>query len=547
MRWLVPLAVVLFVGVALTPAAATAAPADETAVAPDAADVRPDPENDTIGWENGYWYDDPLPNVDPSDGFNESELEKVVARSMARVEQVRQLEFEQTVPVSLISRETYVERYASGDGSEAPADYRLFDNAKWEALYVVNESADSIAVRNRNQATTVGGFYSPAQERIVVVSENTETPQLNEVTLSQELFHALQDQQFNLSRLDYSTREAHNTADGVVEGDGNLVDSLYAERCSASWDCFEDTTDGEGGDGGGVPNWGRYFVVFQPYADGPAFVRQVKQRGGWAAVNELYENPPASSAAVAERQTDGGTQPAAVEIDDQTAGDWQRVRPEGRVDYAEMGQPGIAAMFVRPLYNDANPQSWVVDPRNFLNRTADGELADDPLNYSISVADGWNGDRLHVYRNADNETGYVWRINWETASDAREFADGYARLVDYYGGEAVGENTYRITDTGFADAVWVGVDDDTVTIVNAPTLDELTQVRTSAAPQTATPTPTPTEADEETDDGDATATDTGRTASPTPAAESTAARGPGLGAVVAVVALLIAGGLARRR
>jgi len=546
MRWLVPLAVVLFVGVALAPAAATAAPADETAVASDPADIRPDPENDTTGWENGYWYDDPLPAVDATDGFNESELEKVVARSMARVERVRELEFERTVPVNLISRETYVERYASGDGGQTPADYRLFDNAKWEALYTVNESADSIAVRNRNQATTVGGFYSSSQERIVVVSENTETPQLSEVTLSQELFHALQDQRFDISTLDYSTREAHNTADGVVEGDGNLVDRLYAERCLESWDCFEDTTDSDGGDDGGVPNWGRYFTVFQPYADGPEFVRQVRADGGWAAVNDLYDNPPASAAAVAERQTDGGTQPAAVEIDDQTAGDWQRVRPEGRVDYAEMGQPGITGMFVRPLYNDANPQSWVVDPRNFLNQTASGELADDPLNYSVSVADGWNGDRLHVYRDADNETGYVWRIDWETPSDAREFADGYAQLVDYYGGAAVGENTYRITDTAFADAVWVDVDGDTVTVVNAPTLDELTQVRTSATPQTATPTPT--EADTETSVADTTATDTpGRTASPTPTGASTATRGPGLGAVVAVVALLIAGGLARRR
>jgi PGF-CTERM protein len=204
-------------------------------------------------------------------------------------------------------------------------------------------------------------------------------------------------------------------------------------------------------------------------------------------------------------------------------------------------------MFVRPLYNDADPQSWVVDPRNWFNRTDGGELANDPLNYSVSVADGWNGDRLHAYRNADNETGYVWRINWETASDAREFADGYAQLVAHYGGEAVGENTYRITDTAFADAVWVEVDGDTVTIVNAPTVDELTQVRTSATPQTATPT----ESGEETTET-ATATP-GRTASPTPTSTpatdgaSTATRGPGLGAVVAVVALLIAGALARRR
>jgi hypothetical protein len=410
-------------------------------------------------------------------------------------------------------------------------------------LYTVNESADAIAVGNRNQASTVGGFYSPSQDRIVVVSENTETPQLSEVTLSQELFHALQDQQFDISALDYSTREAHNTADGVVEGDGNLVDQLYAERCDESWSCFEDTTGNDGG-GGGVPNWGRYFVVFQPYSDGPAFVRQVKQRGGWAAVNELYDDPPTSSAVVAERRIDADTTPATVEIDDQTGENWQRVRPDGRADYAELGQPGVAAMFTRPLYNGANPQSWVVDPRNFLNRTADGELANDALNYSVSVADGWNGDRLHVYQSADEETGYVWRISWETTADAREFVDGYARLVDYYGGSAVGENTYRITDTAFADAVWVDVDGSTVTIVNAPTLEELTAVRTSATPQMSVSTAT----DETTTDTDTnTDTDTaGRTASPTPAAEETVARGPGLGVAVAVLAVLLVG-LVRRR
>ena len=37
---------------------------------------------DTIGWENGYWYDDPV-DVTTSDGLNESELEAVTARQMA--------------------------------------------------------------------------------------------------------------------------------------------------------------------------------------------------------------------------------------------------------------------------------------------------------------------------------------------------------------------------------------------------------------------------------------------------------------------------------
>lgn len=546
MRWLAPLVVVVLVGTALAPAAA-AAPADGTAVG-SADDVRPDPENDTLGWENGYWYDDPLPAVDPSDGLNETELNKVVARSMARVEQIRRVEFQKTVPVSLIGRETFVERYASGDGGNVSAAYRTFDNAKWEAIFAINESADSIAVRNRNRGSTVGGFYSPANDRIVVVSENTETPQLSEVTLSQELFHALQDQRFGYEALNYSTREGHNTADGVVEGDGNYVDRLYSQRCEAEWDCLTDT-GGENGDGGGGAsiNFGRYFVTFQPYADGPKYVKAVRQRGGWEAVNELYENPPVSSAQVAEVDLDGDP-PRAVRIDDQHTGDWERVRPEGRPNFAQMGQPGVAAMFVRPLYNGADAATWVVDPRNWLNRTADGELADDPLNYSVSVADGWDGDRLHVYRNADDETGYVWRIAWETEADAEEFVAGYRQLLRHYGGDEVAGDTYRITGTAFADAFQIRHTGDTVTVVNAPTVAELTEVRSSVTVETATPTPA----------GEATATP-GRTASPTPAGEAatatettaaadeTATRTPGFGAVVALVALLAAAGLARRR
>ncbi|MEZ3144435.1 Hvo_1808 family surface protein [Halobaculum sp. MBLA0143] len=558
MRWLVPLFVVALVGVALAPAAA-AAPADDATVetaddatvetADDATvetadDVRPDPANDTLGWEDGYWYDDPLPAVDPTDGLNQTELDKVVARSMARVEHIREVEFEKTVPVSLIDRDTFKQRYASGDGGGVPPAYRAFDNAKWEAIFAINESADSIAVANRNRGATVGGFYSPSEDRIVVVSDNTETPQLSEVTLSQELFHALQDQRFGYDALNYATREGHNTADGVVEGDGNYVDSLYSQQCEEEWNCLTDT-GGEDSSGGGTSiNFGRYFVTFQPYSDGPKYVKAVRERGGWEAVNALYDNPPVSSAAVAEVDLDE-TQPQTVTIEDQTAGDWQRVEVNGRPSYAKLGQPGVAAMFVRPLYNDANPDTWVVDPRNWLNRTETGELADDPLNYSVSVADGWDGDRLHVYRNADNETGYVWRIAWESEADAREFVDGYRQLLGHYGGDQVGDDTYVIPDSGFADAFQIRRSGDTVTIVNAPTLDDLTQVRTSASSvSTATEaTPTP-----------------GRTASPTPAVgdsptptptatagEETATRTPGFGAVVALVALLAAAGLARRR
>ena len=50
------------------------------------------PAEDRLGWEAGYWYDDPLP-VNATDGLNESEREAAVARTMARVERIRESSF----------------------------------------------------------------------------------------------------------------------------------------------------------------------------------------------------------------------------------------------------------------------------------------------------------------------------------------------------------------------------------------------------------------------------------------------------------------------
>jgi hypothetical protein len=554
MRSLAAFLIVLLVGSVLAPVA-TAAPAPdrqvtdvtesvpaETAVSTVEAHSTEapydDPENDTLGWENGYWYDEPLPEVDPSDGFNETELDKVVARSMARVEKVRQLEFEKTVPVSLISRDTFKERYASE--SNASDAYRQFDNTKFEALFLINETTDSLAVQNQNTGSSVGGFYSPSQERIVVVSENATSPKMNEVTLSQELFHALQDQVFNLSSLDYSTRDRHNANDGIVEGDGNYVDRLYEQRCEAEWECFEDSANSSGG--GELANIGVYFIKFQPYSDGPNFVQEIHREQGWEAVNDLYRNPPASSEQVISPDKYGEDEPTNVTVQDATSGDWQRVRPPGRVNYAEVGQPGIASMLVYPLYHSSG-ETQIVNPRTWLNYTASGEISSsDPLNYGFDAAAGWDGDRMHIYRNADNDTAYVWRIVWDSPAEAKEFRGAYEQVLSYWGAESVGPNTYEIADGGFADAIHVIVDGETVTIVNAPTVEELSTVYSRISVQ---------EDSGQTETATATETNGDRTASPTatPGDEMDTAQitetetettAPGFGAVALLAGLLAA-------
>ena len=533
-----------------------------------------DPASDRLGWENGCWYDDPI-DVTREDGLNDTELDAVVARAMARVERVRELEFEQTVPVEVVSREEFRESRESESANATPstANY-LHQNVKWEAMLSVGEDENALSVFESTQTATIGGFYNFAQDRIVIVSENATAPKMNEITLSQELFHALQDQKLRISFEDRSTREGNNAGLGIIEGDGNLVDRFYGQRCEAGWSCLMPEESGGSGGGNASINYGVYLTQYQPYSDGPKFVRQIYNAGGWEAVNAVYENPPTSTeqVIVPEKYPDEG--PAELTFTDRSSSEWEIPDlGEGSVDYARFGQAGLSAMLMRPVFASGGEDAPVVGPRDFYNLTAAGTVSDfDPLNYDLEFTDGWGNDRLYPYATDDsadtNETGYVWKTVWDSAGDAADFAEGYTTLVEYYGAEPVSGhgNTYRIPDeAAFGDAFYVNATGSTVTIVNAPSVEELSAIRAGAAPQVATATPSPTPTDEPsptptdsptdspgdgaTDSSGPTATETddGGIETPAPGTETTSDDGAGFGVAAALIALLAGAALARRR
>ncbi|MFC4358119.1 Hvo_1808 family surface protein [Halobium salinum] len=468
------------------------------AVEPAPADLA-DPTSDRLGWEGGYWYNESV-SVTRADGLNDTELDAVVNRTMARVEAIRGLEFEEPVPVTVVQRSEF---QRSQSGRETPASVRQFDNAKFEALFMVNESAESIGVQRTNSGVSVGGYYSPSEDEIVVISES-ETPTVDTSTLAHELVHGLQDQHFDLASLSGETRREHNAIDGLVEGDANLVQYAFDRRCEGEWTCLgPEAESGEsGGENGTVGNestadtesesdsgssglaaMGPYLLKYQPYSDGPAFVYRLYERGGWATVNDAYANPPTSSEQIIHPARYPDDRPAELEVPDRSVDGWERVEPDGRVDYGSVGEAGIAAMFAAPLYE--KPGARLVDPDRWLNQDADGNVSDfDPLNYDLPPSNGYEGDRFVAYTNAANESAYVWKLRFENESEATEFVDGYESMLDYRNAttvdDAAGPGTvYRIPEAdpnGFADAFRVVERGDTVVVVNAPEVGELDRV-----------------------------------------------------------------------
>ena len=446
-----------------------------------------DPSEDVLGWENGVWYNESVPVVG-EDGLNATERRAVVNRTMARLERVRQLEFNQTVPVEVISREEFQQRPSSGGGDERPSAFRTFDNTKFEGLVLIGEDEDSLAVQQSNRGQNVLGYYSPTQDSIVVVS-SSETPRLNRSTLAHELVHALQDQQFDLTSSNPGTREAYNARNGLIEGDANYVQRQYDDRCGEEWSCLDiDSESADNGTSGSESagsslHLGVYILSFFPYADGPGFVDAIHQQGGWEAVNALYDDLPASTEQVIHPEKYGEDAPTNVSISETSADEWSRVeldRP-GRPDYAVLGQSGLTSMFSYTLYDDYN-RSSTVSPREFLNGGIGGVNQTDPFNYGLNYTNGWDGDKMVVYQQR-NRTGYVWKLAWDSPAEAREFVAGYEQLLAHWGGQPTGNagNVWQVREESpFADAFSIRQEGNTVTIVNAPTVEDLDAVHANA-------------------------------------------------------------------
>jgi hypothetical protein len=409
-----------------------------------------DPETDRLGWEAGYWYDEPLP-VNASDGLNNNERAAVVARTMARIERIRGLEFESSVPVEVVDREAY----RAGEEVTATA----WDEQVWEALLVIGEDRSVERVFESFYGASVQGSYVPSENRIVVVSE-ADRPTLDRRTVAHELVHALQDQHFGFDRNASRSRDERLARQALIEGDAGYVAERYEERCEAAWSCLPRPDDGPGAGLDG--DMGVYVATYQPYSDGPALIHRLRERGGWAAVDAAYDAPPTTTSQVIHPDRYPEWSAQRVRIEDRSAANWSRF------DRSPPGTTvGEASVFALLHANGGVAPFHLQRPTRPYRR----------YNYTHATSTGWAGDKLVPYRSVEGEYGYVFRTEWETTGDAAAFAIAYRELLrERWGAERREGNVLVVSSGSYADAFRVRRSGTTVTVTNAPTAADLESV-----------------------------------------------------------------------
>ncbi|MDZ7731518.1 MAG: hypothetical protein U5K37_12305 [Natrialbaceae archaeon] len=226
-----------------------------TAAAAPSAQVTGPTTNGTVGYVDGYWYNDSLAVDNQADPVvPEEDLEAVIARTMARIERIRGETFQSAVPVEVMPRDEFQDQGTDLFLNASEAELRR-DRVLFEAMFMLERDVDIKEEVRRALWRAVSGYYEPSSNQIVVIAEDTEEPELDEITLGHELVHALQDQRIGLDSFNRSTIDTGLAINGLLEGESVIVDRTDRARCRGGWSCSLVAGNGSGGllESGPVP------------------------------------------------------------------------------------------------------------------------------------------------------------------------------------------------------------------------------------------------------------------------------------------------------
>mgnify|MGYP001571753661 CR=1 FL=1 len=222
--------------------------------------------------------------------------------------------------------------------------------------------------------------------------------------VAHELTHALQDQHFRYFMrlaLMMGDDDRFNAARALSEGDANLV--LYEVLAGLGGKTAEDlfATTGEHAFDEeqllGIPGYDRAPRALRlpltfSYTQGVRFVRALREKGGWKAIDAAFTDPPASTEQV--------------------------LHPE-----KYLGERDVPQLVTLPDLS-AKLDGWRLTKRGILGELMIRLVAEAPGADAMRAAAGWDGDAYEVWeREKDGRLLLVLASTWDSEEDAKDFHD----------------------------------------------------------------------------------------------------------------------------
>lgn len=265
----------------------------------------------------------------------------------------------------------------------------------------VPRNFDLYGLTHRYIGDSIAGFYDPATKEMVIVSGSRDVNALEQWVYAHEFMHALQDQHFDLEFISDTSlgHEEQLALRALVEGEAELVQEIYVEQGYFSREelieIFNISQRMRQREVAYMPPVLVNSFLF-PYTAGPEFVDTLYRRGGWAAVNAAWQNPPQSTEHI--------------------------IHPQR---YLDGDAPQIVTL---PPLTDTLGVGWELITEGVFGEFYLREYLSQRLNEIEvdSAATGWGGDRYAVYWQAEQDTvAMVLRHVWDSLQDSNQFAGAY--------------------------------------------------------------------------------------------------------------------------
>lgn len=325
---------------------------------------------------------------------------KEIEQAMARIrglQPARDIELRQMTAADLGQ---YLRR--SFDREYTPEE-RARDQKLLSILGLIEPDRDLTALMLGLLTSEVIGMYDETDRRLYLIAASAQPSPSTKVTFAHEFTHALQDQTFGLRQLDPPPGQDDDRAAAVqamVEGDATVAMSVFAREELSARERRQYQQDQQRPGPNPLedaPLVVREQLIF-PYREGADFVLALQRRGGFAAVDAAYRNPPRSTEQIIHPDKYlAGEAPVEVALPDLAAalgGGWRQT------DGSTLGE---------------------LDVRVLVQQFTDRSTAE-------RAAAGWGGGRYALLQDGER-AAVVFRTTWDSAQDAREFFDAYRRAL----------------------------------------------------------------------------------------------------------------------
>lgn len=327
------------------------------------------------------------------------------------VPDIRQLQPKAEVPYRFITRDEYAVEAKEQFNKDNPPDVVAAEGNLDKHLGLLPPDMDLGQAELDLLVGQVAAFYDPETKKFTVIQDPGHTFSADDkVTVAHEYDHALQDQYFDLTKLqDIPTDQADHLAAVTALAEGDATDVMYEWAFS---NLSVEEIAGLGSSGtpedqqalDNAPMLLRQSLTF-PYLSGLSFVTAIQSNGGWDAVNKVWASPPVSTEQIMHPEKyDAGEQPIDVQLpnlEGNLGSGWHQAVSEVEGEFFT----GV----------------WVANGDEGDGGALGGLLGGLGGLPNADAAAGWGGDRIASYDGPNGSWVVVWQTAWDTAKDATEF------------------------------------------------------------------------------------------------------------------------------